>query len=96
MQQVHAELIEKQVKQHADFEQQYLKEQQRHDALLKVEKDEYEKQLQVIKSGFLVDQENNNLEYEQEKIRLKNQLQQALQASKLYFNSFFKQNLSIF
>ena len=31
---------------------------------------------------FLIETENNNLERDQEKIRLKNQLQQALQASK--------------
>jgi hypothetical protein len=80
MQQVQAELIEKQIKQHADFEQQHAEDQQIHEKLIKDKTEECERQIQMMRSEFLIETENNNLEYEQEKIRLKNQLQQALQA----------------
>jgi hypothetical protein len=46
MQQVQAELIEKQIKQHADFEQQQ--------KLFQEKNDEYEKQIQVMKSNFIM------------------------------------------
>jgi len=101
MQQVQGELIEKQIKQHTDFERQQIENRKIQEKLFKEKIDEYEKQIQLIKSNFiiikfliiinifldqfLIETENNNLTHEQEKIRFKNQLQQALQTSKLFF-----------
>ncbi|CAF1284245.1 unnamed protein product [Rotaria sordida] len=79
MQQVQAELIEKQISQHADFERQHLEDKQIHEKLLKEKTDEYESKMQSMKSQYLIETENSNLEHEQEKIRLKHQLQQAVQ-----------------
>ncbi len=41
--------------------------------------------MNIFLGEFLIETENNNLTHEQEKIRFKNQLQQALQTSKLFF-----------
>ncbi|CAF3949096.1 unnamed protein product [Adineta steineri] len=81
MQQIQAELIEKQIKQHADFDQQRIENTNNQEKLYKDKTEEYEKDLVLMKSQYLVQTENMNLEYEQEKLRLKNQLQQALQAN---------------
>ncbi len=54
MQQVQAELIEKQIKQHANFEQQQIENNKIHEKLLKEKIDEYEKQIKMIKSNFII------------------------------------------
>ncbi|CAF3799451.1 unnamed protein product [Rotaria sp. Silwood1] len=79
MQQVQVELIEKQINQHADFERQPLENKQIHEKLLKEKINEFESKIQPMKSEYLIETENRNLQHEQEKIRLKHQLQQALQ-----------------
>ncbi|CAF1379837.1 unnamed protein product, partial [Rotaria sordida] len=79
MQQVQVELIEKQINQHADFERQHLENKQIHEKLLKEKIVEFESKIQPMKSEYLIEIENSNLQHEQEKIRLKHQLQQALQ-----------------
>ena len=51
-QQVQAELIEKQVKQHADFERQRAEDKKNQEKISKENNDEFEKELQLIKSKF--------------------------------------------
>ncbi|CAF4139824.1 unnamed protein product, partial [Adineta steineri] len=75
------ELIEKQIKQHADFNQQHIENTNNQEKLFKDKTEENEKDIVLMKSQYLVQIENINLDYEQEKLRLKNQLQQALQAN---------------
>ena len=54
-QQVHAELIEKQVKQHADFERQRAEDKTTLEKTLKEKAEEYENEILMIKSKFRVD-----------------------------------------
>ncbi|CAF4743492.1 unnamed protein product [Rotaria sp. Silwood1] len=78
MKQVQVELVEKQINQHSDFERQHLEDKKKHEKLLKEKTDEFELKIQSMKSEYLIETENSNLEHEQEKIRLKRQLQEAL------------------
>ncbi|CAF1001129.1 unnamed protein product [Rotaria magnacalcarata] len=80
LQQTQVEIIEKQINQHTDFERRRSEDRQNVEKLLKEKDDEYEFKIQLMKSEFLVETENSNIEHEQEKLRLKNQLQQAHQA----------------
>lgn len=52
MQQIQSDLIEKQVKQHTNFEQQRSEDEKLQEKLLKEKIDEYEKRIQIMKSIF--------------------------------------------
>ena len=100
MQQVQAELTEKQIKQHADHEEQ--------EKVLKEKLGTYEKQIQSMKSKafsiesfpnlvryflgeFLLETENNKLSHEQERLRLTKALQETTNADASSTNTNVKQ-----
>jgi len=62
-QQVQAELIEKQVKQHADFERQRAEDKKNQEKVFKEKTDEFEKEIQFIKSKFILIKSVNSNKY---------------------------------
>jgi len=62
-QQVQAELIEKQVKQHADFERQRAEDKINQEKVFKEKTDEFEKEIQFIKSKFILIKSVNSNKY---------------------------------
>ncbi len=62
-QQVQAELIEKQVKQHADFERQRAEDKKHQEKVFKEKTDEFEKEIQLIKSKFILIKSINSNKY---------------------------------
>jgi len=62
-QQVQAELIEKQVKQHADFERQRAEDKKNQEKVFKEKTDEFEKEIQFIKSKFILIKSINSNKY---------------------------------
>lgn len=62
-QQVQAELIEKQVKQHADFERQRAEDKKNQEKVFKEKTDEFEKEIQLIKSKFILIKSVNSNKY---------------------------------
>jgi translation elongation factor EF-Ts len=53
-QQVHGELIEKQIKQHNDSERQRSEDKKMHEKIVKEKTDEYEMKIQLMKSKFII------------------------------------------
>jgi hypothetical protein len=62
-QQVQAELIEKQVKQHADFERQRAEDKKNQEKVFKEKTEEFEKEIQLIKSKFILIKSVNSNKY---------------------------------
>ncbi|UJR09199.1 hypothetical protein I4U23_013447 [Adineta vaga] len=78
LQQMHTDLLEKQ----AHTIEQYQEEKKAQEKLMKDKIGEYEMKIALAKSEFMVDMENTRLDHDQEVLRLKTQLQQALPTTK--------------